>query len=409
MDALGISPHQKTDPAIVREVLREMHLEDFHTRFAPMRRFLRNATTKKQDLAPMLHCIREALEKRHPAIVEFTDVALKKGWLKPGPKVMRALHVGYVMEAFTAAMSNNRRFLLEVSDHLSSAAKPYGIDCHHFLSTLSAAFGKTHSFFETAKGLSLDPLMTYYRLGKGLGDRTFSPKKIRQMYADHSINFLERELLMPSKDGSSHHFSDWVGVNIYEAGITDHVHGFAANAACAEALNEDMKNKRYPETMYATKVLPGHCDLPFNASIARTKRKFPSIGFSPEWVRLYISWNAAFVTGTIDELDIVLPKLFIPSVIVCDPSNFIGVRVISLWLTIAHCCFRSFERKSDVCIAKGKRKRMAEAWGAINKKYAQELLREDVKRQPSELQKNSDRFYAHPFWHLGQNVMSSWT
>lgn len=408
MNALGISPKQKTDPAMVRQILREMHLDDLRTSFTPIKKFLRDATTKKQNLAPMIANSVKALEERHPAILEFLGVALKKKWLKRGPAVSRALHTWYVLETFTVAMANNHALLMDVSDHLREKAKVHGIDCHHLFKTLYVAVKKTHGLFEFAKGASVDAFLTLYRLGKGMDDAKMPKRKTLDLYAKKKIDILEERLLLPGKRRPARRVSDWICINIYEAGITDSVHGFTANAAVAEALNEDMERNRYKEWTRRKKVMPDGCDAKIYKPLVRDGSTFLGIDYTQEWVSLYVTWNASFALGNLDEIERILPKLFIPSVLACKPSNFIGVRVVSLWLAITHTLFRTFEADTKPLLTEKQRREMGKAWGDINRKYAGKMLRKDLKIGRKELQDRSDRFYAHPFFNLSRILFSLW-
>jgi hypothetical protein len=56
---------------------------------------------------------------------------------------------------------------------------------------------------------------------------------------------------------------------------------------------------------------------------------------SKAWVNLYIAWNSAFILRRGPEkFHLFLPKLFIPSVLLSSPEDFVSVRIISLWLTM---------------------------------------------------------------------------
>ena len=49
------------------------------------------------------------------------------------------------------------------------------------------------------------------------------------------------------------------------------------------------------------------------------------------WPRRYHSWNLAFFVGNIDNLDLLLPKLFVPSVVDAKPEDYLYVRAVSVW------------------------------------------------------------------------------
>lgn len=408
--ALGILPTLKTDPAIIRDILQEMRMEDFETHYVPMKKFLRDVMGEAQELRPAIRCIQEALVRKHPAIVEFLEVALQKKWLKPSPLVIRAMHVGYLLEAFTVAMCNDHAFFMDVHRHITKKGKESGIDPHNYFTTFFRAWQVSKSVFETAKALSVDPAMIYFRTEKGLGSRMFSCAEVRRMHKKGFLNYVEEHLLMPPTKGHVEHFDDLIRTNIYEAGITDFLSHLAPNADCAEALCEDMVTMKFEETMHKKHVLPEQLVSNLHKSIAssRAKSMFPIVAFSPEWVRLYITWNAAFVIGNIADVESVLPKLFIPSIIDCTATNFIGARAVSLWLCIWHNFFRREQRGIAPAKVKKRMKAMARAWGKINLRHAQALMMKDRKESPEALRRNSKNFYTHPFWHWIQAASFLW-
>jgi len=104
----------------------------------------------------------------------------------------------------------------------------------------------------------------------------------------------------------------------------------------------------------------------------------------------------AFVINNVDNWDIVLPKLLIPSIIGSEPENFLGARIISLWLTLNHAFYRTYDKKS-VSAPKNKNE-MAKAWGKINKKYAFDLAKKETHEDSRMLTKTYNKFFSHPFF-----------
>jgi hypothetical protein len=106
----------------------------------------------------------------------------------------------------------------------------------------------------------------------------------------------------------------------------------------------------------------------------------------------------AFVLGNLEDLDLIFPKLLIPSIIDAKSDNFLAVRFISLWLTINFTIFRKYEKKE--IIGPTNKIEMAKAWSNINKKYAFSLAKKETHEDSQILKKYYNRFFSHPFWSL---------
>src|SRR3989344_3730742 len=116
--ALGLTVNTNTDPRVIRSVLKEMKLHDLKTNFKPIKKFFNKASIKPQNLAPLLKNIKQGLISKHPAVIEFLDKALTENWLEKSKNIQRSVHVAFVLEAITAGMVNNNKFLIEIQDHL---------------------------------------------------------------------------------------------------------------------------------------------------------------------------------------------------------------------------------------------------------------------------------------------------
>ena len=106
----------------------------------------------------------------------------------------------------------------------------------------------------------------------------------------------------------------------------------------------------------------------------------------------------AFVLGNLKNVDIIFPKLLIPSIINAEGDNFIGARIISLWMTINHDIFRHYEKTEF--LGPTNKTEMAIAWSKINKKYAFDLAKRETQEDSKTLMKNYNRFFLHPICNL---------
>lgn len=358
--ALGLED-QTSDPAIIETVLETYQLHDLQTENEVIRRLLRRARSTPQSLMPLVRCIGANLSN-HPAIIEFLEHALE--WLSPSPHVTRALHTTYILEALVSGMNNDASFFAEVHDHLKRKERERGIDTRRFARSFLHALGITHSLFKTIKAFSVDPAMTYLRVHR-TGDL-------------HGLTKLERRLI----ESPERELLDLITLNIYEAGITDHRAGRRSNARCAHALSRMIEENQPSVSFEDGRIIPRHACSPSIRTSPETRILNVPVG--NEWMRLYVAWNLAFVTGALDDWDLVIPKLLIPSIIGSKPEHFIQTRIISLWLTANTAYFRSHDRRSIARPAH--HERIADAWGAINERSLSRTYIE-----------SADRFYAHPY------------
>jgi hypothetical protein len=105
-------------------------------------------------------------------------------------------------------------------------------------------------------------------------------------------------------------------------------------------------------------------------------------------VSLYETWNLAFITGTVNYLQIYYPKLLIPAVIAADPLSYLSNRATSLWMSLNFRQFAAFSRKPDLLIP-GKSE-LAKLWGEINLRYAQELVEEETDKNLEDFEGSLD-------------------
>lgn len=398
MASFGISLQIKTSPEIINSILQEMNLDDFKTKHKEMNNFFKEIVTQPQELQPMLDNIKKGIYSKHPAILEFAELALEKNWFKPSKYVTRAIHVTYILEALTATMCNDHDFFIEIQNHYKAKEKKLGINTIHFFSTFIHALNISHDFFKLAKAFSLDPLMIYFKLQRGLSKSPVSKKNLKKLYKENQINYLEYKLLSPIHKNEIAHINELVRINIYEAGVTEYKKGFKTNAISAHELSEILINNP-PVTIFKNKpVIPeNNTDLFYN-SIIKKDNLFPTIKLSQNWVSLYTSWNMAFTLGNLNNLDMIFPKLLIPSIINAENENFLGARFISLWLSINHVIFRNYN-KIEITGPNNKTE-MAKAWSKINKKYAFELANQETHENSKTLTKNYKRFFSHSFYNL---------
>lgn len=403
--ALGLSLRMSTDPKVMKLILEEFKLDDFETSHLVMRKFLNDVVSKPQRLQPLVCTIKNAIIAKHPALIECIDSALKHRWFQSSSRVVRAVHVTYLLEALTATMCNSHDFFVEIQNHYKAKEYARGIYSIHLVRTFLHALGVTHTLFGTIKALSVDPLMIYFRMQRGLTKSYLRKNEAQKLLKDGEINIIEYRLLSPLRKHGLERLNEIVRINIYEAGITEYKKGFTANAVAAHELTEDIR-RNPPRAIFQKKcIVPEHTADSFYNAIEEKGNAFPVVTYSQKWTSLYTAWNLTFLISNLDELDILIPKLFIPSLIDSKPENFIGVRAISLWLSVNHFFFRRYDKRT--ISGPVFKEEMARAWGEITKKYAIDMAQRETHEKSCELMKGYNLFFSHPFanfLHLIKNL-----
>lgn len=403
MAALGLSCEMTSDSAIVREVLREMQVDDFDTSYPPMQEFLERFASQPVDLGAMLAQVRRGLEANAPAVVDFLSEASRRRWLSPSPHVDKAVHVAWLLEALTAAMCNSPVFFDEYVEHVRSKQKKLGIDHERVFASFLKMLPSSLNFFGTAKAISLDMAMVYFRVGRWLRGAV-DEQSVDELHAAGRISLLERKLLLPLCGKGRCVCNDWLRVNIYEAGVTEHRNGFPMNAVAAHVLAEHVLAHCHRESFQPRHVVPRGATGDFYGSLAEDDNYVPVVDLSEDWKSLYLTWNMAFILGELDNLHYLFPKLLIPSVLSSTSENFLGTRIVSLWISINSALllhFGGIEKQTGPA----RRRQMAAAWGEINHRYAEALYQADLDPDVARLSETFEERFARPYARLTKLVM----
>ncbi|MGK7954693.1 MAG: hypothetical protein AB4063_05455 [Crocosphaera sp.] len=323
---LKIDLEMTSDPQMIEEIVqKEMFLDDcygFQSRFS-------SKLKHPESLKPMLEKIRSGMIAHHPALVEFLCAALREDLISVGHKmqayVKRTIHYIYLLDMLTEEMFDNWEFMVELRYHFLEKREQLGIDSD-FIRSFVDIFKITGGLFFSAKTVTMDWVFKEY-------------ERIRRQ------GFIEKEDVIKRKTGLT--------LNILEAVITDKRKGFRNNALTGLALI----------------VTP-----PKDVILTPEKRALEYL-LSSQWTELYETWNLAFISGNMDNLDLLYPKLLIPSVLNASPHQYLFNRALSLWAAINFYLFRKASNQSDINLPNASR--IAQLWGEINLKYAREYLRQN--------------------------------
>jgi hypothetical protein len=134
-------------------------------------------------------------------------------------------------------------------------------------------------------------------------------------------------------------------INILEATATEFLHGYLDNASVGKAISQDK--------VLSLEVTPA--------------KKALRLGLSLDFARLYETWNLAFVTGNLEFLHILYPKLLIPRVTLATGQAYIYERVLALWLSIQFFLMADLQRVPHVRFTG--QEDLASLWGKVNYRY----------------------------------------
>ena len=320
MDHLQINPQMMSDPEVMKDVaINEFYLEEFPEALE----LISDALSTPVSLEPLLNSIQHGILYRQPAVLEMICVSQSKN-LIPKPDqfaqslISRSVHNMYILETIVQKMVSDPEFFMKVRNHyVHEREKILPADSSYLL-----VYKATGGFFEMAKYLTMDQVILQYH-----------------DLLDKSI-FTDEDLKNKSFG---------LRTNILEATLTDQASFNFNNATVGAAL----------------------MDSPV-ISMEKTNHILKQY-FQPGWSPLYETWNMAFVTGNLDNLHIVLPKLFIPSVIDAPEEDYLMFRGISLWITIHLYLLNNLHDKSIVKLPEAVKDPIVTELGRINKAYAQKI------------------------------------
>lgn len=323
MEKLKINFALQTEPQMIATILRDdMLLDDFD----PIKTLLNSKLINPVPLNPMLEKIRTGIVDKHPAIVEFLCAAMKEDLIQVDENteelVKRTIHNIYLLNILTKEMFDNWQFMVELRAHFLKKREQLGINSD-LLRSFVDVFKITGGLFFSVKTVTMDWVFQEY-------------ERIRRQ------GFIEEKDVQERKMGLT--------LNILEAVLTDKRQGLRNNALTGVAL-----------------ILTP----PEDVRLLSENRALEYL-LSPEWTSLYETWNLAFISGNMDNLDLLYPKLLIPQVLNAQSNKYLFNRALSLWGAINFYLFRKAKQHPDVILPN--HEEIAQLWGELNYKYAQEYV-----------------------------------
>ena len=328
--SLNIDDQMNSDPDLLKKILAEdMFLADLPSITTLLEKELRSPL----PLYPMIQKIRQGIYEKQPAIHEFLCAAIEKGIFptaeKNNPVVIRTLNHMYIFNIITKGLFDSPQLMVEVKEHFLKKRKMLGID-DRFLESFKDILKLSGGLFFTVKTKTMDWVFDAYEDKRKVGNSfTAEETRVRQ---------------------------GGLVLNVIEAVVTDRAHGNHDNALAGVALA---------------------INPPKSVSIVGNNAAI-EYELSQEWASLYETWNLAFITVNMDNLQLLYPKLLIPQVMNAPKNEYLFNRALALWTSINFYLFGKAVHKPDMDLP-GKVE-LAKLWGPINLKYAKELVKKENNR-----------------------------
>lgn len=301
---LSIPLTAQASPQEIRDVIENVFKLD---RLVSVQQLFEHELKEPTHLQTLIENVRSGIQNQNPALHEFICEALERGLIPElhlnrfqNEKTRRLFlaHL-YVLEKLVDRMRFDSRFMEEVVLALFQKRKELG------LGTKLGVYRHSKSAFAVFKTFSIDSgILQLIDLRKRQSSQMFKADPIRSVQ---------------------------LHLNILEAVTTEKLNGFSENAKTGLAL--------------------------INTPVWRSRVTAPFGEFDFEvtetWARQYEAWNMAFLLGNLDHLELLTPKLLIPSVLSAAPHEYLFRRVVALWLTIQAYLFAEREQR-DPMISKSK-------------------------------------------------------
>lgn len=332
---LGLARGRVTDPAVLGAVLSEDLLLGS---FAPLLERLGDALEQPVPLDPLLDAMADAVRTRHPIVGQALEQVLGEVTVPPehAATLDRLLHHTWLLEEVARGIVDDPAFLEALHAHVMELRAGLGIRSGFFAFVEDVFEATGGGVFEAAKIRTLDLVIDQYRAW-----RTEPCGEL-----DESDRFRKNAGLK---------------LNIMEAVTKDLAAGHLDNAHVGFKL-----------AMLGVREL----------RVVGSNKAIQQV-FAPGWTELYESWNLAFVLANLDNLDLLLPKLLVPSVLAAEPEDYLFRRGAILWFSANITLFalvRAHAAGTERAQPIPRMPDLAERWGGLNAEHARGLLAEHLGR-----------------------------
>ena len=319
----NIDHNMETDPKIICDILaNDMFLEGLE----PLERLLGDLLSKPQSMGPMFDKLLSGLEDKHPATIEFMEAALND---KLYPEVnehqneiIRFVHHMMLLDQIVISLCQDPQMMNEIGEAFLKKREALGIKRTFWKSLWGVAKALNFALFEVAKSKTFDTVYEFY------------------------INIRKQDAVTPEN-------IQWrrksLQLNIIEAVVADWVKGKKNNVCAGVALfMNPIEDLRLKGENKVVEMIP------------------------PEgWTSLYSNWNTAFCIGYMNNLDTILPKLLVPSILCAESEDYLFNRGLGLWLTINFYLLQKMHKR-PVKITPNSQV-LALRYGEINARYAKDF------------------------------------
>ena len=277
---LGLTEGMCTDPALLRDVFENtMRLGDF----VPIADVVAPYLDAPTSLDPLIDSIKGAIRKRYPAIVATLIELEDLDPVEDVDTVRWVLHLTFLVELVAREMVRSPAFMVDLHTYIQAKRNELELP-DDFIGFVRTVKQTTDSAFEAAKIRTLDLVINQYM---SLREREPGPAEARDILRKNA----------------------GLKLNIMEAVLSDTQEGDYPNARVGFKLTQR-----------------GVRELRVEGEDRIIKQVLP-----PGWVALYHSWAIAFIISNVDNIDILVTKLLVPTVMDAEPDDYLFRRGIVLW------------------------------------------------------------------------------
>lgn len=350
LDNIAKQIKPKTQPRLIRQILKNLRLDEFKTSHDPyLDKFLAKIQKESIDMTHFITHMKKYLLDNSTFCKLFEYIERRKlisnvelpGLVKT---LELQLNVLCIFEAIMVTLMNSNTLADDIYQLIKS---------HRSFSSgntfLNFLFGTPldSGFFPRIKLVSVEPVWTSFTFHQGMGAKNESPEDLKKFIKEQKLCGPNASIIQTNHDGEKDFSSPaCIGLNVSEAVVDEQKNKKSAlngkaNAYAGSGWIEGLerlnpvghivtnKTPITPKGIVVNKkgfylLLPG-------LKIKKIKCISRKLDMGKDLTNLYSTWNARFVAGNYDPVFMIL-KLFLPSVIGAEVNEYMNTRVLALWL-----------------------------------------------------------------------------